>query len=217
MVFIGLCSLMSFTSCSDDNTAMIPVTTVEPVTVTVKLPEGLRSRAGEKYFGDGSKVNRLRYSLYRANGTIAYSSEMTQAPKPTLSYNQDWELTLHLIKEESYTLFFWADYYDSAKEEFYDLNFQAKEVSFNSTGNYSDDKTGDGEYRDAFYCYQQFIAGQTTSFMLKRPLAHVVVKSDFTNEDYNKFCEANDVDDIITYCGMSKEGTSPLTLSSKNR
>lgn len=195
---------MGLTACSDAEGDAPVVKGVErEMTLTVKTPDTFRSRSGNHYGDDKGGLNTdLAYAIYRSDGTIVYSSEMDDAPVASEVGPGQWSLTVKLLSEDTYGVVFFADQFeDDDPQAPYTIDFNQGTFSVDysksmTVENLADDKA------DAFLLYQEFVAGETTSFTLKRPFCQVNIGS---NEK-----EIKDADgyyhNVPTFVGLNTTG-----------
>lgn len=219
MAILSSLSLLLF-SCSDNND-IVPDETAKTESVVIKasIPQQIRSRAGHVY-GDGSAIQRLRYAIYDTDDNVIYSSDMPSAPQPKSDDNNSWSLALELVRGENYKIFFWADesYFNIYSIDYINGSvaqtipeFTQYEGSLSPQGNPSL-----AECFDAFYCYQQFTAGQMSSFTLTRPLAQIIVCTNSADiyDDYlmNNSCSLVHFTDPVS-SPMPPVGKVPSTFN----
>lgn len=174
-------ALMSGLSACSDNEGDIPVSKGLPceTTLTVKVPETFRSRAA-KLFGEGAQGElSLSYAIYSPDGAIVYSSELDGSPEPTQTNPGEWSITVRLMSEDAYTAVFFADQFGAVEDEAIDpyvVDFNAATLTVDyeksmAVENLVNDRA------DAYIICQTFVAGQTTTFTMKRPFCQINVGS----------------------------------------
>lgn len=176
----GVSLLLGLSACSD-NEGDFPVSKGLPceTTLTVKVPETFRSRA-DKLFGEGAQGElSLSYAIYRPDGTVMYSSELAGSPVPTQTSPGEWSITVRLLSEDTYKAVFFADQFGAAEDAAIDpyvIDFNAATLTVDyeksmAVENLVNDRS------DAYIIYQSFVAGQTTTFTMKRPFCQINVGS----------------------------------------
>ncbi|MCH5221388.1 MAG: hypothetical protein J1F05_03540 [Muribaculaceae bacterium] len=161
----ALAAMLLATSCSEDLPEMSTTGDENSVSFSVGIENAVNSRV----ISDGSGANTLVYQVYDADGNALSSFSRVQLDNVTFPY----ELTLRLVKGQTYKIAFWAQNSNTTVYNTADL----KAVTVDYTGDNND------ETRDAFYSVETFtVSGQTLSSTLRRPFAQINLGA--TEEDY---------------------------------
>ena len=134
MFFATVAVLAALVACNKENPASpLSGDTVE-VTLTVDVPVGLQTKA----IADGLSATELSYAVYNADKTVYL--ERLSGVTPVKVGAKQWTLTLTLVKNYTYNIFFWAQ----AEGAPYTFDKNAGTVKVNYAGDAND------ENRDAF-------------------------------------------------------------------
>ena len=102
MFFATVAVLAALVACNKENPASpLSGDTVE-VTLTVDVPVGLQTKA----IADGLSATELSYAVYNADKTVYL--ERLSGVTPVKVGAKQWTLTLTLVKNYTYNIFFWA-------------------------------------------------------------------------------------------------------------
>jgi hypothetical protein len=134
------------------------------VTFTAKLPTTINTRA----YSDGTTVDSVSCYIYqKVDGGYVYATKKT-----VLVENLGAEITLNLMKGETYAAIFWAQ----SKDAPYTFDTKSATVSMNYLANGATEAVANDETRDAFYYrLKDFkVEGSTsTEVDLYRPFAQL--------------------------------------------
>ncbi len=148
-------------SCSKDEGLIEPVSDVANVTFSVDVPSGVQTRAGE-----GVTVDKLYYEVYNEAGE-KLATRCGNVMKNTASAPSEFSISLDLVKQQTYTILFWAEKSGNGVYDASDLK--------NVTVNY-DNVTSNNENLDAFFAAKTFSVtteNLSQTIYLKRPFAQV--------------------------------------------
>ena len=145
-------------SCSKDEGLIEPVSDVANVTFSVDVPSGVQTRAGE-----GVTVDELYYEVYDSNFIKKINGKVDKTANSTPS---EFTVNLSLVKQQSYTILFWAQKKDNGVYDPTDL----QNIKFD----YSNVSAND-EKLDAFFKAEPFTADGTLNHEVKlnRPFAQL--------------------------------------------
>ena len=174
-------ALLWSTSCSEE--AIAPSVGEEAaVQFKVELADGgVASRA----ISDGTKVNKIYYEVYSTTtndaGAIVVAEEPLTNHDKVDDFNQVYNLSLSLVKGQTYKIVFWAQYEDGDNKA-YDATDLTKITVLEAATKAND------ETRDAFTaCYEFTVNGaKSHSITLTRPFAQV----NFGTADWNEATQA---------------------------
>lgn len=192
LLFVSLLALCVAVSCQKD---AAQEDTVE-VNIALSMPTSLQTKA----IGDGTTVDKLYYAVYNSDKTehITSLDGVEPVPVTTVDGKKGWNLTLRLVKNYKYHIFFWAQK-EGAPYTFDKTNATVK-VDYSGKAN--------DETRDAF-CYlatidvpsdmQNFQPNGGKPFELRRPFAQI----NFGASDYNMIQELElSVESTISVNGL---------------
>lgn len=162
--WIAAVGVLFATSCAKDAPEM--AATGDEAVVSFAL--GLENSVNTRAISDGTGADMLVYQLYDANGEVlpAFEQVVEEATFPH-------QLTLRLIKGQTYKIAFWAQ--NSECKAYNTDDLTAVTVDYNGVNN--------DETRDAFFSVETFtVSGQPLSSTLRRPFAQLNLGA--TVEDY---------------------------------
>lgn len=190
---MSACLIAGLASCTDDS--FINKGSEEEMTLSIQMPEGLRSRS-KSYYGEGDGTFYLSYAIEGPDGRIKYSSESVDSPQALELRDGEWAITARLMQGEKYKILVWADQYASSPSSPYDVDLSTGNLTINYTNG------GEEDLDDAFAAYKEFVAGQPTTITMKRPFVQVIIGS---NE---KFVKNNEVVSCVGMGGTDGAGAT---------
>lgn len=102
LFIVAFAALATLAACNKDNAGAPVSGDTAEVTLTVDLPVGLQTKA----IGDGLTATELSYAVYTADKT-QYLASISNAT-PVMVGAKAWSLTLTLVRNYTYHIFFWA-------------------------------------------------------------------------------------------------------------
>lgn len=166
ILFGMMAAAVLFTSCSQDESNLVPSGDTANVTVNLSTPQ-----IGSRAYSDGTSANNLQYAVYDiTDGTPVRLDAFTKTDE---TINIARQVNFQLANGRTYNLVFWAASSNAAGQ--YGINFAPEKAEM--TVNYGDFFKANCEDLDAFYACQEIkVAGSTTvDVKMYRPLAQINV------------------------------------------
>lgn len=163
---VATTGMLFATSCSSDDVVM-PTGEDELVTFTICAENANGSRA----ISDGSKANKLIWSVYNVNGeVVTFNSGLSGTKTIEGNFLEGYDVRLRLAKGQTYSVAFWAQDADCEAYEIQHNNLESVKIKANHFNDVAD-------CGDAFCRTITFTAGGSVAqpVLLYRPFAQVNV------------------------------------------
>lgn len=203
--FAALAGMLFVNSCSDD--LQTPTTDYDNA-YEVSFSVGVEHKISSRAISDGTATDQLVYQLFDAQGNPV-TAQPVVLNNVTFPYN---DLTLRLVKGQTYQIAFWAQ---NSKCDAYDVtDLTAVKVNYAGANN--------DETRDAFFKTETFTvtADMKISSTLSRPFAQINVG--VTDEDWEAAKEMNFTKSQVTITNAADQinlltgkvtGSTPVTYT----